>query len=362
MLETGKRYNLSTPRYDRQNILKFFLGDDWFMQVTLSTVPKQNGAAHRPQTKPQDPVGAYLREIGRFPLLSADEEISLGQQVQTMMGLLTIEETLSKETGHPPSDAQWASSAGLSVEDLHAAMQTGKRAKKRMMEGNLRLVVSVAKKYQGRDLDLLDLIQEGSIGLERGVEKFDPTMGYKFSTYAYWWIRQGITRAIASTARTIRLPIHITEKLNKIKRIQRELTQLLGRAPSLKEVADQLEMPLPELKNYLQLSSRPLSLDMRVGEDSESSELIDFLESPGVLPEESVSNGLFRQDLTNMLERLTPQQKNVLTLRYGLQDGVPRTLASVGEEIGISRERVRQIERQALTSLRLRKESMRDYL
>ncbi|MGB3787642.1 MAG: RNA polymerase sigma factor, RpoD/SigA family [Phormidesmis sp.] len=332
------------------------------MQVTLSTAPGQNGDRRRPQTKPQDPVGAYLREIGRFPLLSADEEISLGHQVQLMMRLLAVKETLSKEIGRPPDDAQWASQVQLSVEDLQAAIQIGKQAKKRMMEGNLRLVVSVAKKYQGRDLDLLDLIQEGSIGLERGVEKFDPTMGYKFSTYAYWWIRQGITRAIASTARTIRLPIHITEKLNKIKRIQRELTQSLGRAPRLKEVADQLEMPLPELKNYLQLSSRPLSLDMRVGEESESSELIDFLESPDVLPEDSVSNRLFAQDLRNMLERLTAQQKNVLTLRYGLQDGVPRTLASVGEEMGISRERVRQIERQALTSLRLKKESMRDYL
>ncbi len=331
------------------------------MQVTLSAMPEKNGSGRKPSTKLQDPVGAYLKEIGRFPLLSADEEISLGQQVQAMMRLLAIKETLSRDDPSP-SDAQWASQAQMSVEDLQAAIQTGKQAKKRMMEGNLRLVVSVAKKYQGRDLDLLDLIQEGSIGLERGVEKFDPTMGYKFSTYAYWWIRQGITRAIASTARTIRLPIHITEKLNKIKRIQRELTQSLGRAPNVEEVANQLEMPLPELKNYLQLSSRPLSLDMKVGDESESSELIDFLESPGVLPEDSVSSGLFRQDLCNMLERLTAQQKNVLTLRYGLQDGVPRTLASVGEEMGISRERVRQIERQALTSLRLRKESMRDYL
>ena len=331
------------------------------MQVTLSAMPEQNGARRKPQGKSQDPVGAYLTEIGRFPLLSAAEEVSLGQQVQVMMALLAVKDTLSKE-GSLPSDAQWASRANLSVEDLQAAIEKGKLAKKRMMEGNLRLVVSVAKKYQGRDLDLLDLIQEGSIGLERGVEKFDPTMGYKFSTYAYWWIRQGITRAIASTARTIRLPIHITEKLNKIKRIQRELTQSLGRSPHLDEVADQLEMPLPELKNYLQLSSRPLSLDMRIGEESETSELIDFLESPDVLPEESVSSGLFRQELCNLLERLTPQQKKVITLRYGLQDDTPRTLAGVGEQMGISRERVRQIERQALTVLRLKKESMRDYL
>lgn len=308
-----------------------------------------------------DMVRTYLHEIGRVALLTHEQEIVYGKQVQKMMTLLTEKEELERDKGCELSLKEWAANAQLSEIELNRIIRQGQRAKQKMIEANLRLVVAIAKKYQKRNMEFLDLIQEGSLGLERGVEKFDPTRGYKFSTYAYWWIRQAITRAIAQQARTIRLPIHITEKLNKIKKTQRELAQKLGRSAEVGEIAQELDLKTEQIREYLSIARQPISLDVRVG-DNQDTELSELLEDDGVSPDHYATQQLLRNDLYSLMADLSPQQQEVISLRFGLDDGKELSLAKIGQRMSISRERVRQLEHQALNQLRRRRNYVREYM
>jgi RNA polymerase nonessential primary-like sigma factor len=281
-----------------------------------------------------DLVRLYLQDIGRVDLLTQEEELTLARLVQQREQLL-----------------QQGEDGPLDGAERRRALHRGKRAKERMIQANLRLVVSVAKKYQRRGLELLDLVQEGTLGLERAVERFDPTRGFRFSTYAYWWIRQGITRAIASQSRTIRLPVHITEKLNQIKRAQRELTARHGRTPSVAEIAQELELSEAAVRQTLLQVPRPVSLEGRVGKDQDT-ELGDLVEDSHDTPEQELAREQLHDDLEALLQDLDSREALVIRQRFGLQDDTPRTLTEIGEALHLSRERVRQIESRALLKLR----------
>lgn len=308
-----------------------------------------------------DMVRTYLHEIGRVPLLTHEQEIVYGKQVQQMMSLMEAKLALAENLQRTPTTSEWAEQVKLNEAELNRIIALGQRAKRKMIEANLRLVVAIAKKYQKRNMEFLDLIQEGTLGLERGVEKFDPTRGYKFSTYAYWWIRQAITRAIAQQARAIRLPIHITEKLNKIKKTQRELAQHLGRNATPAEIAEALELEPAQIREYLNIARQPISLDVRVG-DNQDTELSDLLEDEGLSPDLYTTQEALRQDLNDLLAELTTQQREVIILRFGLEDGNELSLAKVGQKLNLSRERVRQLEHQALAHLRRGHATVREYV
>ena len=315
-----------------------------------------------------DLVRSYLRDIGRVPLLSHEQEITLGRQVQELMAIEEQREELRlRSGGDDPSDEELAAAAGITPQQLKKRLRSGQRAKERMVAANLRLVVSVAKKYTKRNMELLDLIQEGTIGLVRGVEKFDPTRGYKFSTYAYWWIRQGITRAIAEKSRTIRLPIHITETLNKLKKGQRELSQELGRTPTVTELAEFVELPEEEVKDLLCRARQPVSLETKVG-DGDDTELLDLLAADGTQPEELVDGECLRSDMRDLLEQLPDLQCRVLKMRYGIpcadvpEPEEPMSLTGIGRILGMSRDRVRNLERDGLAGLRRLSENVQAYV
>ncbi len=357
--------------------------------------------------KTTDLVRLYLQEIGRYRLLGRDEEVSEAQKVQRYMKLLEqrneaaakgnasiqkyvelidARDRLVSTLTHRPSLERWAAEANIDVANLKPMLAEGKQhwakavnltvpeldqvqsqgltAKTRMINANLRLVVSVAKKYQNRGLELLDLIQEGTLGLERAVEKFDPTKGYRFSTYAYWWIRQGITRAIATQSRTIRLPVHITEKLNKIKKAQRKISQEKGRTATIEDIAVELEMTAPQVREVLLRVPRSVSLETKVGKERDT-ELGDLLETEETTPEETLMRESLRRDLIQLLADLTDRERDVIEMRFGLgSDGHPYSLAEIGRALELSRERVRQIEAKALQKLRQpkRRNRVRDYL
>ncbi|MCP9848392.1 RpoD/SigA family RNA polymerase sigma factor [Cyanobium sp. Morenito 9A2] len=308
-----------------------------------------------------DLVRSYLRDIGRVPLLSHEQEITLGRQVQDLMALEELAEEFEMRHGAKPTEAEWAALASLEPPALKRKLASGRRAKERMVAANLRLVVSVAKKYTKRNMELLDLIQEGTIGLVRGVEKFDPTRGYKFSTYAYWWIRQGITRAIAEKSRTIRLPIHITETLNKLKKGQRELSQELGRTPTVSELAVAVELPEEEVKDLLCRARAPVSLEMKVG-DGDDTELLDLLQGDAQLPEEAVDGECLRGDMRALLEQLPEIQGRVLKMRYGIDVEEPMSLTSIARTLGMSRDKTRNLERRGLEAIRSRSRQLEGYL
>lgn len=275
-------------------------------------------------------VKSYLKEIGRIPLLSSEEEVRLANQVQAMLLLLDKE--------------------NLTLEEKRTVRQ-GQKAKRKMVQANLRLVVSIAKKYQNRDLTLLDLIQEGSIGLMKGVEKFDPGKGYKFSTYSYWWIRQAIIRAIANQARIIRLPINVTQDINKIKKVTRQLSQNLGRKPTEQEIAQELDINLKKLRSLVQAArtSKPKSLNLTI--DENQTELGQLLADNSASPSDFIAKQEMRSQIQDLLDTLSPKQRDVISLRYGLNDGKTMTYEQIGSQCGISRERVRQIKNKALKML-----------
>ena len=314
-------------------------------------------AAARPsgynKTENDDAVGAFFKEMARYPLLKPDEEVELARRVRFLEEIKELQAALELELGVLPSKIQVASQLEITEKQLESRLYQGRVAKRKMIRSNLRLVVSIAKRYLNRGVPFLDLIQEGAMGLNRASEKFDPDKGYKFSTYAYWWIRQAITRAIANDARTIRLQIHIVEKLNKLKKAQRELKQKLSRNPTEAEMAEALEITVHQLRQLQQLRRQALSLNHRVGKE-EDTELMDLLEDEdNQSPEAKMNENMMRQEIWEVLgDVLTPREKDVISLRYGLTSSEPCTLEEVGNMFNLSRERVRQIQSKAMRKLR----------
>ena len=299
----------------------------------------------------EDSIRVYLQEIGRIRLLRPDEEIELARKIADLLYLEQEAETYFHENERYPSVSEWAEQVSMPCRTFKRRLKLGRRAKEKMVQSNLRLVVSIAKKYMNRGLSFQDLIQEGSLGLVRAAEKFDHEKGYKFSTYATWWIRQAITRAIADQSRTIRLPVHLYETISRIKKSTKTLSQELGRKPSEEEIAERMEMTIEKLRFIAKSAQLPISLETPIGKE-EDSRLGDFIESGTENPDQDVAKNLLREDLESVLATLSPRERDVLRLRYGLDDGRMKTLEDIGQIFEVTRERIRQIEAKALRKLR----------
>ena len=308
-----------------------------------------------------DAISRHLRAIGRIPLLTADEEISLGRAVQTGQRLLEIAEEMKLRSGHSPTLEAWALEVGLTPRQLQRQLKQAERATERMVTANLRLVVSMARRISHRRLDLEDLIQEGTLGLMRAVRRFDPSRGYKFSTYATWWIREGMGRALQQQSRSIRLPAHMQDRLQRLRRCQQELRQMLGREPNLEELAEATELKPLDIREALFRAQEPLSLDSGHGPDEEL-RLMDALRCSAPPPEDRVAATHLRHDLERLLEELPAMEAELLRLRYGINRETPMNLCAVARELGITRDTARGIERRANAAIRRLSERVIDYL
>ena len=348
------------------------VGDDYLLEVADDTVPPLEELEEIPEEEIvdpnslvdsfgiDDPVRMYLNEIGKVNLLTPDEEVTLAQD----MGLGDAAQTRKDEIAHARKHGEIIETTPEEEEQLKRDIKKGEHAKQRLAEANLRLVVSIAKRYVGRGMLFLDLIQEGNLGLIKAVEKFDYTKGYKFSTYATWWIRQAITRAIADQARTIRIPVHMVETINKVIRVSRQLLQELGHDPTPEEIAAEMNMPVDKVREILKIAQEPVSLETPIGEE-EDSHLGDFIpDEDASEPSEAASFTLLKEQLVDVLGTLTPREEKVLKLRFGIEDGRTRTLEEVGKEFNVTRERIRQIEAKALRKLRhpSRSKKLKDFL
>jgi RNA polymerase primary sigma factor len=299
----------------------------------------------------EDSIRVYLQEIGRIRLLRPDEEIELARKIADLLELEEKAAEFEADKGHFPDTKEWAAIFDMPLIKFRRRLMVGRRAKEKMVQSNLRLVVSIAKKYMNRGLSFQDLIQEGSLGLIRAAEKFDHEKGYKFSTYATWWIRQAITRAIADQSRTIRLPVHLYETISRIKKTTKTLSQEFGRKPTEEEIAESMEMTIEKLRFIAKSAQLPISLETPIGKE-EDSRLGDFIEADIENPDQDVAKNLLREDLEGVLATLSPRERDVLRLRYGLDDGRMKTLEEIGQIFDVTRERIRQIEAKALRKLR----------
>jgi RNA polymerase primary sigma factor len=323
-----------------------------------TTVSKDGKAAKLPSIKigpkgvyTEDSIRVYLQEIGRIRLLRPDEEIELARKIADLLHLEEIADQFEEDNGKYPDNREWAALVEMPPIKFRRRLMLGRRAKEKMVQSNLRLVVSIAKKYMNRGLSFQDLIQEGSLGLIRAAEKFDHEKGYKFSTYATWWIRQAITRAIADQSRTIRLPVHLYETISRIKKTTKVLSQEFGRKPTEEEIAESMEMTIEKLRFIAKSAQLPISLETPIGKE-EDSRLGDFIEADIENPDQDVAKNLLREDLEGVLATLSPRERDVLRLRYGLDDGRMKTLEEIGQIFDVTRERIRQIEAKALRKLR----------
>ncbi|CAM6011670.1 unnamed protein product [Sphagnum balticum] len=335
----------------------------------VAAIIASNSAHFRPKKiqgaqELSDPICSYLRDIGRTKLLTAAEEVELSRGIQDLLKLEKVRSSLKEEIGHEPTMVEWACAAGMEQNPFETRIRNGRFCKDKMVNSNLRLVVSIAKNYQGRGMTLQDLIQEGSMGLIRGAEKFDPNKGFKFSTYAHWWIRQAVTRAIADQSRTIRLPIHLYEVISRINKAKKMLAQEHGRQPHDEEVAELVGMTVDKLKTVVKSARAPTSMERPIGKEKDST-VGDLVPDRGIeSAEDAISKQLLKQDLAAVLHTLNPRERDVLRLRYGLDDGRTKTLEEIGHIFRVTRERIRQIEAKAMRKLRQpsRNNALREYL